>query len=99
LKINQLNALEDKVELERILKFSVEDGKSLNDDEIIEVYKLIEANIEHVRFTHNDFFIYLSDRYLALSIAIDEKEREKIKSRKNCQKILGDFSCDGCNLW
>lgn len=70
------------MELERILKFSVEDGKSLNDDEIIEVYKLIEANIEHVRFTHNDFFIYLSDRYLALSIAIDEKEREKIKSRK-----------------
>lgn len=70
------------MELERILKFSVEDGKSLNHDEIIEVYKLIEANIEHVRFTHNDFFIYLSDRYLALSIAIDEKEREKIKSRK-----------------
>lgn len=70
------------MELERIFKFSVEDGKSLNDDEIIEVYKLIEANIEHVRFTHNDFFIYLSDRYLALSIAIDEKEREKIKSRK-----------------
>ena len=70
------------MELERILKFSDEDGKSLNDDEIIEVYKLIEANIEHVRFTHNDFFIYLSDRYLALSIAIDEKEREKIKSRK-----------------
>ena len=35
------------MELERILKFSVEDGKSLNHDEIIEVYKLIEANIEH----------------------------------------------------
>ncbi len=47
------------MELERIFKFSVEDGKSLNDDEIIEVYKLIEANIEHVRFTHNDFlFIF-----------------------------------------
>ena len=52
------------MELERILKFSVEDGKSLTDDEVIEVYKLIEANIEHVRFSHNEFFIYLSDRYL-----------------------------------
>ncbi|AVZ12442.1 TPA: hypothetical protein MHS89_24020 [Klebsiella pneumoniae] len=71
------------MELEKVLKFSVEDGKSLTDDEVIEVYKLIEVNIEHVRFSHNDFFIYLSDRYLDLSIAMDEKDREKEKSRKS----------------
>ncbi|MGH0043060.1 hypothetical protein P8773_26870 [Klebsiella pneumoniae] len=88
MKINKLNALEDKVELERILKFSVEDGKSLTDDEVIEVYKLIEANIEHVRFSHNEFFIYLSDRYLDLSIAMDEKDREK---RKKVVKVLSEI--------
>ncbi|WP_207190405.1 hypothetical protein, partial [Klebsiella pneumoniae] len=34
-------------------------------------------------FSHNEFFIYLSDRYLDLSIAMDEKDREKEKSRKS----------------
>lgn len=68
--------------IEKMQRLTVEDGKSLTDAEVIAIYKKIEANIDDYHGIDTHFFIYLSERYLELSISNDRGRHEAKQIRR-----------------
>ncbi|BET44303.1 hypothetical protein ACH54D_20665 [Atlantibacter hermannii] len=81
------------MELAQIARLSREDGEALTDSEVIKIHKAIEKNIEHFNEYDPQFFIYLSDRYLALMIDKDRADRQQRDKRRGTIKTLILLAC------
>lgn len=72
----------------QIARLTREDGISLTDSEVIKIHETIEKNIDHFNEYDPQFFIYLSDRYLALMTDGDRADRQQRDKRRGTIKTI-----------